>query len=98
VKYRKNEAFVDVIEDVNLLMSAGGEFTFPRPVPRLTLTPQEPCCEPMSPAKSSCALTCPGPPNVNSVSMIVFSWTGMGSRDHQEISLAQKPLGQRRDL
>jgi len=24
VKYRKNEAFVDVIEDVNLLMSAGG--------------------------------------------------------------------------
>jgi len=25
VKYRKNEAFVDVIEDVNLLMSAGGE-------------------------------------------------------------------------
>lgn len=25
MKYRKNEAFVDVIEDVNLLMSAGGE-------------------------------------------------------------------------
>lgn len=28
VKYRKNEAFVDVIEDVNLLMSAGGMYIF----------------------------------------------------------------------
>lgn len=29
VKYRKNEAFVDVIEDVNLLMSAGGRSSPP---------------------------------------------------------------------
>lgn len=26
VRYRKNEAFVDVIEDVNLLMSATGKY------------------------------------------------------------------------
>jgi len=29
VKYRKNEAFVDVIETVNLLMSSTGEYLYP---------------------------------------------------------------------
>jgi len=58
VKYRKNEAFVDVIENVNLMMGAKGasHCTPLRPLRPLTLLlAQETCCAPTSTGRFSCA-------------------------------------------
>jgi AP-2 complex subunit mu-1 len=47
VKYKKNEAFVDVVETVNLSMSAKGAPILYYLFIRLFIIAQGPCCEPM---------------------------------------------------